>query len=185
MELRCGSLTLALFNEPTYTTGSADNVRSYEREYNFARGYRPSSVHGLICREPDGSEHSCVLLAGGGASGVHEHSAIAVNGRSFVAIGDMLCSLSPPTLEMEWATKVDWATCFGVYYSPEYDCLLSHGELEIARVSLAGEVIWSAGGMDIFTEGFRVVGDYVEAIDFYHQLYRFEIGTGRSKLVPR
>ena len=159
-------------------------MRTYEREYDFARGYRPSSVHGLTCREPDGSEHSCILLAGGGASGVHEHSAVVFNGRCFVAVGDNICSLSLPTLDLRWVTKVDSATCFGVYYSPEYGCLLSHGELEIARVSLAGEVVWSAAGMDIFTEGFWIVGDYVEAIDFYHQVYRIEIGTGRSKLIP-
>jgi hypothetical protein len=185
MELRYGALTLTLLKEPTYTAGSADNARDYEREYDFARGNRPSSVHGLICREPDGGEHSCVLLAGGGADGVHEHSAVIADGRCFVAVGHVICSLSLPALDLGWVTKVDEVTCFGVYYSPEYDSLLSHGELEVARVSLAGEVVWSAGGRDIFTEGFRVVGDYVEAIDFAGRVYRFEIGTGRSELVNR
>jgi hypothetical protein len=185
VEVRCEPLTLTMLDEPTYSPGSADNVCSYDREFNFAGQYRPSSRHALICRGPDGTEHSCVLLAGGGASGVHEHSVVVVNGFCVVAVGNMLCSLFLPTLDLNWATKVDWATCFGVYHSPRHDCLLSHGELEIARVSLRGEVVWSAGGADIFSEGFRVVGDHVEAIDFGGQVYRIDIATGRSELVER
>lgn len=183
MELSCGSLTLTLLDEPTYTPGSVDNVRPYDREFCFVEQYRPSSKHGLKCREPDGTEHSCILLADGGASGVHEHSAVVINGCCFLAVGDMICSLSLPTLDLKWATKVDWATCFGVYYSPQHDCLLSHGEAAIARVSLDSEIVWEAGGMDIFSEGLRVIGDHVEAIDFYHQVYRIDIATGRSELI--
>jgi hypothetical protein len=68
-----------------------------------------------------------------------------------------------------------------VYYSPQHHCLLSHGELEIARVSLSGDIIWRVSGKDIFSEGFQLVGDYVEAIDFNQEVYRFDITTGRSR----
>jgi hypothetical protein len=95
----------------------------------------------------------------------------------------MLCSLSLPTLDLGWATKVDGATCFGVYYSPQHDCLLSHGEIEVARVNLSGEIVWSASGKDIFSEGFRVLDDEVEAVDFNHEVYRIDIVTGRCELV--
>ena len=114
---------------------------------------------------------------------MNEHSAVVLNRSCFVGVGDMLCSLSLPSLDLSWATKVDSATCFGVYYSPQHDCLLSHGELEVARVSLTGEIVWSAGGKDIFSEGFQIVGDYIEAIDFNHEVYRVDIATGRSKLI--
>src|SRR5262249_18552 len=83
----------------------------------------------------------------------HGHSAVIVKGGCVVGVGDMLCSLSLPTLDLRWATKVDTATCFGVYYCPQHDCLLSHGESEIARVSISGQIVWSAGGKDIFSEG--------------------------------
>jgi hypothetical protein len=95
----------------------------------------------------------------------------------------MLCSLSLPTLELKWATKVDTATCFGVYYCPQDNCLVSHGECEIARARLSGEIVWSASGRDIFSEGFRIVGDHVEAVDFYNGVYRIDIVTGRCELV--
>jgi hypothetical protein len=185
VEYACGSFNLTLLDEPTYTAGSADNVRSYDRLYCFAREYQPSSRHGLICRKPDGTEHSCVLLAAGGATGVHEHSAVGFNDCCFVAVGDMVCSLSLPVLDLKWATKVDAVTCFGVYYSQKHNCLLAHGELEIARLNLRGDIAWSASGMDIFSEGFRVVGDHVQVIDFYHQHYRIDIATGRCELIHR
>jgi hypothetical protein len=95
----------------------------------------------------------------------------------------MLCSLSLPTLDLTRATKVDKATCFGVYYCPEHDCLLSHGELQVARVSLKGEIVWSASGRDVFSEGFRIVGDHIEAIDSYHGVDRIDIVTGRCELL--
>ena len=66
-----------------------------------------------------------------------------------------------------------------MYHLPEHDCLISHGELEIARVSLDGDIVWSESGKDIFSEGFRLVGDFVEAVDFNHKVYRFNIATGR------
>ena len=96
----------------------------------------------------------------------------------------MICSLSLPRLALEWATKVDTATCFGVYYSAEHDCLLSHGEIEIARVSLCGDIVWSGSGRDIFSEGFRVGGKWVEATDFGGYIYRFDIATGHCEDLP-
>ncbi len=183
VELASGSCVVTLLDDPTYTPGSADNVRRYDREYCLVKEYRPVSQYGLVCRHSDGTTHSCILLAGGGASRVHDHSAVIVNGACFVGVGDMLCSLSLPILDLRWATRVDTATCFGVYYCPQHDCLLSHGELEIARLRLSGEIVWSASGRDIFSEGFRIMGNDVEAIDFYHGVYRIDIATGRSELV--
>lgn len=183
MDLTCGPFALTLFDDPTYTAGSADNGQQYDREYCFVKEYRPVSKYGLVCRELEGATHSCILLAGGGASRVNEHSAVVVNRSCFAGVGDMLCALSLPSLDLRWAVKVDSATCFGVYYFPQRDCLLSHGELEVARVSLSGEIVWSASGKDIFSEGFHIVGDYIEAIDFNHEVYRIDIATGRSELV--
>lgn len=183
VELRCGSFLLTMLNDPCHTFGSVDNVRRYDHEFSFNEEQRNSSRHGLICREADGTEHSCILQAGGGASGVHDYSAIVVKNCCIVAVGDMACSLSLPKLDLNWATRVDGATCFGVYYSPKHDCLLSHGEMEIARLNLQGEIVWSVGGRDIFTEGFRLFDDHAEAIDFYQQAYRIDIITGRSKTI--
>lgn len=176
---KAGKYGLELIDEPLYSPGSADNVRSYRREHNFNDAeYRPTSRHGLVLREGGNLRESCILLAGGGASGVHEHSAVTLGDTCFVAVGDTLCSLALPSLDVLWHRQVDAATCFGVYYSTKHQCLISHGELEIARVSLSGEVVWSAGGADIFSERFELHADYIEAVDFNRMVYRLDLANG-------
>jgi hypothetical protein len=183
VELRCSPFSLTLFDDPLYTLGSADKAQRYDREYCFVKEYRTTSKYGVVCRERGGLPHSCILLAGGGASRVNNHSAVVMNSSCFVGVGDMMCSLSLPSLELNWAIKVDTATCFGVYYSHEHDCLVSHGELDVARVSLSGKIVWSASGKDIFSEGFQILGDYVEVIDFNHEVYRIDVATGGCTLI--
>jgi len=182
VELESGSFALTVLDDLTYTPGSADNVRQYDREYCLVEEYRPVSQYGLLCRDMTGATHSCIFLAGGGAIRVHDHSAVIVNGSCFIGIGDMLCCLSLPALDLKWAIKVDSATCFGVYYLHQDGCLLSHGELEIVRVSLSGQIAWSTSGKDIFSEGFRIVDDHVEAVDFNHEVYRIDIASGRCEI---
>ena len=186
MLFKGGHHELELMDDPTYTVGSADNVRSYTSEYDFtdaSSSYRPSSQHGLLLREEGIVAQSCILIADGGASAVHEHSVVIVGSTCFVAVGDTLCSLALPSLELRWHRPVDDATCFGVYFSAKHDCLISHGEMEIARVSFAGEVIWSQGGEDIFSEGFKLYSDYIETVDFNRTVYRMDIATGFSAIV--
>jgi hypothetical protein len=181
MHFKARKYDLDLINEPTCTPGSADNVRSYAREYNFTdASSSPSSRHGLVLRDDGVVRQSCILLAGGGASGVHEHSLAIVNNACFLAVGDTLCALALPSFELLWHRQVDHATCFGVYFSANPYCLISHGELEIARVSLSGEVVWSSSGADIFSEGIKVFPDYVEAVDFNQNIYKIDITNGTS-----
>ena len=183
VELASGSLAVTLLDDPSYIPGSAGNMRHYDREYWLVEKYRPVSQYGLLCRDKKGPIHSCILLAGGGASRVHDHSTVVLNDSCFVGVGDMLCCLSLPALELKWAIKVDAATCLGVYYLPQDDCLMSHGELEIVRVNMSGQIVWSASGKDIFSEGFRIFDDHVEAVDFNHEVYRFDIASGRCQIV--
>ena len=180
MQFRSGSFALTLLDEPTYSLGSSDNLRNYDRQFCFADEYRPSSICAVVCNEQDKEEHSCILLASGGRTAVHEHSAVIVNRSAFVAVGDRVCSLSLPSLDLHWATRVDSATCFGIHYSPKFNCLVSHGELEIARLSLDGEIIWTVGGRDIFSESFRLFGELIEAVDFNREVYRIDIANGQQ-----
>jgi hypothetical protein len=178
---RTDKYELELIDEPLYSPGSADNVHSYSREYKLTDAETPpSSGHGLILRDGNAPARSCILLAGGGATGLHKHSAVTLDDTCFVAIGDTLCSLKLPSLDLLWHRQVDTATCFGVYYSAKHQCLISHGELEIARLSLSGEVAWSSAGADIFSEGFELHPDYIEAVDFNRAVYRLDIATGDS-----
>lgn len=80
--------------------------------------------------------------------------------------------------EIKWCAQVDAATCFGIYFDTQHNALISHGELEIARLLPDGAILWSRSGADIFSEGFSMLPGYVEAIDFNGQTYRFGYETG-------
>jgi len=183
--LEAGKYELELIDEPPYSSGSADNIRCYSCVYDFTDGlYRPSSRHGLVLREDGLVRQSCILLAGGGTSGLHENSAVTEGDVCFIAVGDTLCSLALPSLDLLWHRQVDTATCFGVYYSAKHHSLISHGELEIVRISLSGEITWKAGGGDIFSEGFKLHPDSIEVIDFNRKVYCMDFATGALMKTP-
>ena len=166
-----------IVNEPGYSFGSADNSRRYVTEVDLTDGYRPSSVHGVIVDD----RPTLVIGDAGGASGVHDHSLLILDSRAFVAVGAHVVCFTIGNLRHDWALKTDGATCFGVYYDRDHDALISHGELSICRFSREGEIIWSAGGADIFSEGFSMLPEHIEAIDFDHRVYHFDYRTGQTK----
>jgi len=77
---------ITIMNEPTYTFGSADNVRRYVLEKNLQSNERPTSVHGVLFD----SEPCAVFGAAGGCSAVHERSALILDSKLFLAVGDSL-----------------------------------------------------------------------------------------------
>lgn len=91
-----------------------------------------------------------------------------------------MASVAIPTLELDWATQTDDATCFGVYHSEKNKCLFSHGELLIARVTYDSKIVWQAGGVDIFTNGFTLHDDFIHALDFYDREYVIDVHNGRE-----
>ena len=101
-----------------------------------------------------------------------------------IAVGPFMALLYLPTLELEWKVKVDTVTCFGVYDSTDNQCFVSHGELDIARVSYEGAIEWSRSGADIFTNGFSVSADRITAIDWNGDTYVWDIETGRVIETP-
>jgi hypothetical protein len=47
--------------------------------------------------------------------------------------------------------------------------LISHGELEIARLAEDGSILWQTSGTDIFSEAFALRPEFIEAVDFYER----------------
>jgi len=166
---------IELIDEPTYSFGSADNVRTYPLERNLASGSHAGSTLGVLL---DGVPVA-VFANGGGASGIHEHSAAFVDGLLYVAVGDSVVCLSVSPIDVKWSLQVDPATCFGVHFDHAHGAFISHGELEIARFSAAGELLWNSSGADVFSEGFTLRSDCIEAVDFEHRTYRFRYEDGR------
>lgn len=165
---------ITLLDEPTYSFNSTDNEHSYKHEL-LLTDESITSVHGVKLN----GEHILVIGAGGGCTAIHKHSAIVVDDRLYIAVGDQVAclSLEHPD-QILWTVKVDTATCFGIYWANQHRVLLSHGELEITRLSVDGGIIWQVSGADIFSEGFSLLTDYIEAVDFDKSVYRFDYVTG-------
>jgi hypothetical protein len=163
-----------LLNERAYTFDSADNARKYHFARNFAEGSRPYSVHGIVL---DG-EPLAVFGAGGGPSGVHECSLAYVSNSLYLAVGDSVVCVELKPFLFKWVLKTDEATCFGVHFEERRAALISHGELEIARFSADGNILWRASGADIFTGAFSLKLEFIEAADWNGRVYRFKYRDG-------
>jgi hypothetical protein len=174
----CPRGNVTLLDEFAYCWGKGDKLRSYAQEPDIDPLGGPTSMLGLILN----NEPLALFGAGGGGSGVHAHSAVILGDRIFLAVGDSLVCYDLRERETVWTTRVDSALCFGIYYEPVRHALISHGELEIARIGLDGRVLWQSGGADVFSGGFRLDDDAIVAIDFEQATYRFDYETGKSTM---
>jgi hypothetical protein len=169
---------------PRFREDSSDNAAGGAREcFIEEEDYAPSSRSLITVRSGEEIVGSLVLLACGGATGVHARSAFLRAGICFVAIGPFVCALEIPSLKPLWHTRVDTATCFGIFNVESRGAIISHGELEVARLDYSGQVMWSVAGGDIFTGSFELFGDYAEVMDFEGTRYRVEVDSGRIKTV--
>ena len=165
---------ILVVNEVTHTFGSADNLHAYPDEVDLSQdGYR-ASAHGVWL---DGNPVA-VFSSSGGATGVHPYSALVLDDRIYLAVSNHVVCFSPAPFAVEWSTEVDMVTCFGLHFSEEREALISHGELEIVRLSKTGEIVWSQGGADIFTGDFALEPEFIEARDFNDRAYRLAYADG-------
>lgn len=169
-------------NDPSYTFGSIDNPHVYDHAYRLGdETFAPTSLHTVrVIQEDETVFASSILAATGGASGIHGNSAIVHGDSLLVAVGPFVVSLELPALTLNWSVQTDWAVCFGVYHSPDNQCYISHGELEVAAVSYDGSVRWTNSGADIFTNGFFVSHNRITAFDWNDDKYVWDIANGRS-----
>lgn len=181
--LKYDDYDISLVDEPMYTLHSVDNIRTYDREYILSDDSQINSKHGISLLEGERILRSCILVASGGGTGIHFQSAVIVGDSIYVAVGNVLCSLKLPSLDLQWQKKVDFAACFGVYYLTNEDCLITHGECDISCIIRNGDLVWNKSGKDIFTESFEIKDDYIEVVDFNHEKYRIRVKDGQIQLV--
>lgn len=151
-----------------------DVARGYPHIHDYAGTFAPSTLVGLIVA----AQPTALFAAAGGTADLHAHCAVVVRGLLYIAIGNRVACVRPQPYELRWSSVVDDATCFGVHYDAAHDALISHGELQIARLDDTGRIVWSASGADIFTGAFRLASDAVEATDFDGRIHRFDYADG-------
>ena len=182
--LKEGEHIVYIQDEPAiiYPDSVAPRPITYQIRHVLGKAQCATSAYEVKYGEPK-VLHSCVLVASGGPTRVHPRSALLYKARCIVAVGSFLACLRFPDLELVWQVEVDTASCFGVYHLPQYESYISHGELDIARVSYDGEILWSSSGKDIFTNDFALYEDYIELVDFNNEKYHVELSTGHSDIV--
>jgi hypothetical protein len=173
-----GDITLEVRDEPVVEYGVVDRLPQYPRVHNMGEPRLLTSRHAVLSFRGDQLLSSLLLGSSGGPSGVHDRSILVLNNNCFAAVGPKIVALSIPDLDVIWECDVDEATCFGVYAAPDGAALISHGELDIARVTLSGAVVWRNGGADVFTGPFLISTTTVEVCDCNNDRYLFDLETG-------
>ncbi len=171
-------ISIQVFDDPTYTFGSADNKFTYSK-HNFSDGglEYPTSKHGIkiFCDEME--TNNCIVIGSGGATGIHQTSSLVDRDQLLICCCDTIFCLTLPDLELKWQVRADQATCFEIYKLQ--DDYIVHGEIEITRLDRDGNVKWQFGGSDIFVsfdnnEAFRLNDDHIALTDFYNIKYKID-----------
>ncbi|MEQ9165199.1 MAG: hypothetical protein RLO12_03015 [Fulvivirga sp.] len=177
MKLSFKQLTVQFINEPNYNINSSDNLNSYHLVHFAEESQNCTNCHGI---KVTGIEEvfSAIVLANGGTTGIHSNCAIIQEEEILICCGDHVFCLSLPTLELKWKVKVDMATAFQIQLIK--GGYIVHGELEISRIDLSGNIIWQQSGTDIFVhpEGahnFKLLNERVEVTDWNNRKYCFDL----------
>ncbi|MFY0673892.1 MAG: hypothetical protein JXQ87_10825 [Bacteroidia bacterium] len=163
----CSDFQIKLFDENDYKLDSEDNWISYDKTFLNEDDYSPTSLIGIQLARDTVILKSFLIGASGGGTGLHKHS-FTVNGSllSICCSNSVFC-FDLPKLNLNWVTKADGATCFGIYSYK--DNFIVHGELQVTRLSNQGKILWQQSGKDIFT---TVEGDTVFTINEEHILVK-------------
>lgn len=168
-------LTIEVFNDNASELNTADNGSDYLKCYFGSNGEQyPVSKHGARVYKEDQVIASCILIASGGATGIHSTSSLLSNDQLLVCCCDTVFCLRLPDLELNWQVKIDPATCFQIFQLQ--DDYLIHGEIEISRVDKNGNIKWHFSGADIFvspngSEEFKLDGNRILLNDFSGNSY--------------
>jgi hypothetical protein len=170
-------------DESEYLDNKQSKPKLYDKEYLLTDKNRIFAQIGIINNVQNINQYSCIIKAGGGGHTIEKNSAIIVKELLYIAVGNLICCLSLPMLNLEWNCEVDAGICFELFYLSSENCIISHGEQEISRINMLGNKEWSASGKDIFTEGMSIYSDHIEVIDFNHENYSIDIKNGDIHLI--
>lgn len=172
------NLVIEVFDDPTYQPASGDNTFTYSKQYSsVSEAYQPTSKHGIKIYHEGKKCSSCIILGGGGGTGIHDNSSLVADRQLLVCCTDNIFCLSLPDLDLKWKIQADEATCFQIYNLQE-DYII-HGEFEISRIDKDGNIKWQYSGSDIFVtpdgaEAFTLNSDHIVLTDFNKAKYKVD-----------
>ncbi|PCJ64855.1 MAG: hypothetical protein COA58_11305 [Bacteroidetes bacterium] len=177
MIAKSGTYTIELIRDENYSENSTDNFISYDKIHFMESEYIFPTKIGLKSSENGKLISSAIIGSIGGGTGIHLNSQIIEKDRIIVCCSDSVFCLSIPNLDLIWKTQADPASCFEIFkFNESY---IIHGEMEISRLNLNGEVMWQKSGADIFTtekgtDDFEITESYIKATDWGNRTYKFD-----------
>jgi hypothetical protein len=174
MTTRFKEYTVEVVDDPGFTPGSVDNSFNYDKAYFDHPEYQATSKHGIKVTKDGQHITSAIICQTGGATGIHDNSFLITADYLLICCCDTVYSFKLPWLTLNWKKKFDAATCFAIY--PFKDDFIIHGELEIKRVDMDGNVKWEFSAKDIFVtqdgkEAVKLIGDRIEVTDWDGDTY--------------
>ena len=152
---------------------------SYSRRLDLDESkFTPSSAFGVVCN----GTPELVITAAGGATRLNPRSYLYIDDRLYLAIGEFVVCLMGPELKVTFAEKMDDATCFGLLYDKTEEALVVHGELSMTRFAPNGQILWQAGGADVFTGESEISDRTLKVSDFNGRKYVFNLETGIEEM---
>ncbi len=178
---------IKFYNEADYKFGSSENSNSYDKIFLNGNENVLTSLIGIKLFEKDILISSCLIGSEGGGTGINGNTTLISYGGIVVCCSNTVFKLTIPDLNLEWKTKADSATCFGIDYLD--DDYMVHGELDITRLDKNGKIVWQQGGQDIFTtkEGvndFIIKDKEIIAFDWSYNKYVFDF-NGEVKSIEK
>lgn len=178
IELNFDEYRIELSDESDYSPNSTDNSFLFEKIFiDEESDIYHSTKHGLKIYKDEKLLGSALVCAVGGATGIHENSAVIIEKDILICCADSIFSLSLPNLNLNWMKKVDDATCFRILNTKHG--IFVHGELYASKIDKEGNIIWSVGFADILVtpdgkDEFIFHDNFIEIQDWNHTKYKLD-----------
>ncbi len=176
IELSFDEYKIELSDDPDFSSDSTDNSFSFEKVFiDEDSDIYHSTKHGIKVYKDEKLLSSALICAVGGATGIHENSAVIIENDILICCSDKIFSLCLPDLNLNWMKQVDDATCFRIFNTK--NGIFVHGEFQASKIDKDGSIIWSVGFADILVtpEGkdeFIFHDNFIEIQDWNHTKYR-------------
>lgn len=176
MQLQIKGIRIVLEQLDAASLLPGETVSDYKKSFLVVGEYRCTSVYGLTTCQNTLPIASALIGASGGGTGLQDSALVLEANRIVICCSSYVFCLALPTLELLWKTEADLFTCFQI--AAHQDRYIVHGELAISMLDRNGNVVWKAGGADIFVninqgDGFSVTAEGIGITDWNGKHYLF------------
>ncbi len=154
MILNHGISTLELIDDHDFSPFSTDNNFTYNKIYIGddiqQERFQIVSRIGLLKRNESNNDQiieSAIICESGGATVLSDQSFLIIDEQLILCVCDMVYSLDINSFDLKWKIKADEITCFSIHHFG--DGLITHGELQLTKLSYDGKIQWQFGARDI------------------------------------